>query len=202
MGVHGAQPGASFWQAHGSPFQWIALDLPSISLRPFPLVLPLHPHYILRVPAHWAPCCILHCCYPEQTGEPLGSFTLEAAAMNRNSTVISTHVHWISLVFQSCKAEDGAHVFIAHNDPISCMQFSPFNPAHLLSVSNETLRCGDVTRAVFDEVSAPLVMLQAPWKPSGMCCCEVSVSSYPGCCLVVVLFMRKFRIPFPQGHVQ
>ncbi|KAM4660214.1 WD repeat-containing protein 76 [Amazona ochrocephala] len=53
----------------------------------------------------------------------------------------------------SCRAEEGAHVFFtAHNDQVSCMQFSPFNPAHLLSVSNETLRCGDVTRAVFDEI--------------------------------------------------
>uniref|UniRef100_A0A8B9FYZ7 WD repeat-containing protein 76 n=1 Tax=Amazona collaria TaxID=241587 RepID=A0A8B9FYZ7_9PSIT len=48
----------------------------------------------------------------------------------------------------------GAHVFFTpHNDHVNCMQFSPFNPAHLLSVSNETLRCGDVTRAVFDEVN-------------------------------------------------
>ncbi|XP_057278684.1 WD repeat-containing protein 76 [Pezoporus wallicus] len=52
----------------------------------------------------------------------------------------------------SCRAEEGARAFTAHNDPISCMQFSPFNPAHLLSVSNESLRCGDVTRAVFDEI--------------------------------------------------
>ncbi|NXD65392.1 WDR76 protein, partial [Eolophus roseicapillus] len=52
----------------------------------------------------------------------------------------------------SCGAEERAQVFMAHNNPISCMQFSPFNPAHLLSLSNETLRCGDVTRAVFDEI--------------------------------------------------
>ncbi|NXH78272.1 WDR76 protein, partial [Hydrobates tethys] len=52
----------------------------------------------------------------------------------------------------NCKAEEGAHVFIPHSDPVSCMHFSPFNPAHLLSLSNDTLRCGDVTRAVFDEI--------------------------------------------------
>lgn len=52
----------------------------------------------------------------------------------------------------SCGAEEGAHAFMAHNHPVSCMHFSPFNPAHLLSLSNETLRCGDVTRAVFDEI--------------------------------------------------
>ncbi|XP_009468473.1 PREDICTED: WD repeat-containing protein 76 [Nipponia nippon] len=49
-------------------------------------------------------------------------------------------------------SEEGAHAFTPHNYPVSCMHFSPFNPAHLLSLSNDTLRCGDVTRAVFDEV--------------------------------------------------
>uniref|UniRef100_A0A8C4P6R9 WD repeat-containing protein 76 n=1 Tax=Dromaius novaehollandiae TaxID=8790 RepID=A0A8C4P6R9_DRONO len=48
--------------------------------------------------------------------------------------------------------EEGAHVFIPHNYPVSCMYFSPFNPAHLLSLSYDSLRCGDVTRAVFDEI--------------------------------------------------
>ncbi|XP_069722731.1 WD repeat-containing protein 76 [Phaenicophaeus curvirostris] len=51
-----------------------------------------------------------------------------------------------------CKSEEGTHVFVPHNFLVSCMHFSPFNPAHLLSLSNDTLRCGDVTRAVFDEV--------------------------------------------------
>uniref|UniRef100_A0A8C8A696 WD repeat-containing protein 76 n=1 Tax=Otus sunia TaxID=257818 RepID=A0A8C8A696_9STRI len=49
-------------------------------------------------------------------------------------------------------SEEGAHVFVPHSDLVSCMHFSPFNPAHLLSLSNDTLRCGDVTRAVFDEI--------------------------------------------------
>ncbi|NXT95483.1 WDR76 protein, partial [Anhinga rufa] len=49
-------------------------------------------------------------------------------------------------------SEEGAHVFIPHNYLVSCMHFSPFNPAHLLSLSSDTLRCGDVTRAVFDEI--------------------------------------------------
>ncbi|XP_030136872.4 WD repeat-containing protein 76 [Taeniopygia guttata] len=48
--------------------------------------------------------------------------------------------------------EEGAHIFIPHNFHVSCMHFSPCNPAHLLSLSNDTLRCGDVTRAVFDEI--------------------------------------------------
>ncbi|XP_053221691.1 WD repeat-containing protein 76 isoform X2 [Podarcis raffonei] len=49
--------------------------------------------------------------------------------------------------------EDGVHTFVPHSQPVSCMYFSLSNPAHLLSVSHDgTLRRGDVTRAVFDEV--------------------------------------------------
>ncbi|NXM76837.1 WDR76 protein, partial [Serilophus lunatus] len=52
----------------------------------------------------------------------------------------------------SCGSEEGAHIFVPHNLPVCCMHFSPCNPAHLLSLSHESLRCGDVTRAVFDEI--------------------------------------------------
>ncbi|XP_032556466.1 WD repeat-containing protein 76 [Chiroxiphia lanceolata] len=52
----------------------------------------------------------------------------------------------------SCRSEEGAHIFTPHNLQISCMHFSPCNPAHLLSLSSDSLRCGDVTRAVFDEI--------------------------------------------------
>ncbi|NXL62855.1 WDR76 protein, partial [Chordeiles acutipennis] len=52
----------------------------------------------------------------------------------------------------NCKSEEGAQVFVPHSSTVSCMHFSPCNPAHLLSLSNESLRCGDVTRAVFDEI--------------------------------------------------
>ncbi|NWV10934.1 WDR76 protein, partial [Ptilonorhynchus violaceus] len=52
----------------------------------------------------------------------------------------------------SCRSEEGAHIFIPHNFQVNCMHFSPCNPAHLLSLSGDTLRCGDVTRAVFDEI--------------------------------------------------
>uniref|UniRef100_A0A8B9E7K1 WD repeat-containing protein 76 n=1 Tax=Anser cygnoides TaxID=8845 RepID=A0A8B9E7K1_ANSCY len=48
--------------------------------------------------------------------------------------------------------EEGAHVFIPHNYSVNCMHFSPSNPAHLLSLSHDVLRCGDVTRAIFDEI--------------------------------------------------
>ncbi|NXU11130.1 WDR76 protein, partial [Pardalotus punctatus] len=52
----------------------------------------------------------------------------------------------------SCRSEEGAHMFVPHNFSVNCMHFSPCNPAHLLSLSDDTLRCGDVTRAVFDEI--------------------------------------------------
>lgn len=52
----------------------------------------------------------------------------------------------------SCGTEEGSHRFIPHSFQVNCMHFSPFNPAHLLSLSNDTLRCGDVTRGLFDEI--------------------------------------------------
>ncbi|KFU93528.1 WD repeat-containing protein 76, partial [Chaetura pelagica] len=52
----------------------------------------------------------------------------------------------------SCVSAEGAHTFVPHNHSVSCMHFSPSNPAHLLSLSHDVLRCGDVTRAVFDEI--------------------------------------------------
>ncbi|NXX20987.1 WDR76 protein, partial [Podargus strigoides] len=61
----------------------------------------------------------------------------------------------------TCQSEEGAGVFIPHNHPVSCMHFSPASPAHLLSLSSETLRCGDVTRAVFDEICRSEVSLSS-----------------------------------------
>ncbi|XP_014808175.1 PREDICTED: WD repeat-containing protein 76 [Calidris pugnax] len=52
----------------------------------------------------------------------------------------------------SCTSDEGAHVFVPHSSSVTCMKFSPCNPAHLLSLSTESLRCGDVSRAVFDEI--------------------------------------------------
>ncbi|KAL0603155.1 WD repeat-containing protein 76, partial [Plecturocebus cupreus] len=49
--------------------------------------------------------------------------------------------------------EDGIYVFHPHSQPVSCLYFSPANPAHILSLSYDgTLRCGDFFRAVFEEV--------------------------------------------------
>ncbi|XP_049562600.1 WD repeat-containing protein 76 isoform X1 [Orcinus orca] len=49
--------------------------------------------------------------------------------------------------------EDGVYIFQPHSQPVSCLYFSPANPAHLLSLSYDgTLRCGDFSRAVFEEV--------------------------------------------------
>lgn len=72
-----------------------------------------------------------------------------------------------SVILQSCRSEEGAHIFVPHSFQVNCMHFSPCNPAHLLSLSNDTLRCGDVTRAVFDEV-------RHCWEGS-VCLCRVII---------------------------
>ncbi|XP_019500396.1 PREDICTED: WD repeat-containing protein 76 [Hipposideros armiger] len=49
--------------------------------------------------------------------------------------------------------EDGVYVFQPHRGAVGCLYFSPANPAHILSLSYDgTLRCGDFSRAVFEEV--------------------------------------------------
>ncbi|KAM8972335.1 WD repeat-containing protein 76 [Pelodytes ibericus] len=49
--------------------------------------------------------------------------------------------------------DDGVYVFNPHSRPVSCMFFSPSNSLHLFSLSYDgTVRCGDVSRSVFDEV--------------------------------------------------
>ncbi|XP_004609850.2 WD repeat-containing protein 76 [Sorex araneus] len=49
--------------------------------------------------------------------------------------------------------KDGVYVFQPHSQKVNSIYFSPANPAHLLSLSYDgTLRCGDFSRAVFEEV--------------------------------------------------
>ncbi|KAL1787145.1 WD repeat-containing protein 76 isoform X1 [Sigmodon hispidus] len=49
--------------------------------------------------------------------------------------------------------EDEIYMFYPHSQPVSCLYFSPSNPAHLLSLSYDgTLRCGDFSSAIFEEV--------------------------------------------------
>nr|ACO89009.1 WD repeat domain 76 (predicted) [Dasypus novemcinctus] len=49
--------------------------------------------------------------------------------------------------------EDGVYIFYPHSEPVSCLYFSPTNPANILSLSYDgTLRCGDFSRAIFEEV--------------------------------------------------
>ncbi|CAK6432293.1 unnamed protein product [Pipistrellus nathusii] len=49
--------------------------------------------------------------------------------------------------------EEGVYVFQPHSQPVGCLYFSPANPAHILSLSYDgTLRCGDFSKAVFEEV--------------------------------------------------
>ncbi|NXO04837.1 WDR76 protein, partial [Rhinopomastus cyanomelas] len=51
-----------------------------------------------------------------------------------------------------CGSAEAARTYTVHNHVVSCLHFSPCNPAHLLSLGSDGLRCGDVTRAVFDQV--------------------------------------------------
>ncbi|XP_028926319.1 WD repeat-containing protein 76 isoform X2 [Ornithorhynchus anatinus] len=47
----------------------------------------------------------------------------------------------------------GVYTFAPHIQAVSCLYFSPANPAHLLSLSYDgTVRCADFSRAVFEEV--------------------------------------------------
>ncbi|KAM4675404.1 WD repeat-containing protein 76 [Discoglossus pictus] len=49
--------------------------------------------------------------------------------------------------------DDGVFMFWPHSRPVCCMQFSPSNSAQLFSLSYDgTVRCGDVSCSVFDEV--------------------------------------------------
>nr|XP_056721740.1 WD repeat-containing protein 76 [Euleptes europaea] len=52
-----------------------------------------------------------------------------------------------------CSLGEGVCAFLPHSRPVSCLHFSPVNPAHLLSLSFDgTMRCGDIARTIFDEV--------------------------------------------------
>nr|XP_042132995.1 WD repeat-containing protein 76 [Peromyscus maniculatus bairdii] len=56
---------------------------------------------------------------------------------------------------QQC--EDQIYVFYPHSQPVSCLYFSPTNPAHLLSLSYDgTLRCGDFSSGIFEEAQSEL----------------------------------------------
>ncbi|XP_053572132.1 WD repeat-containing protein 76 [Bombina bombina] len=50
-------------------------------------------------------------------------------------------------------SDDGVCLFMPHSRPVSCMSFSAVNAAQLFSLSYDgTVRCGDVSHGVFDEV--------------------------------------------------
>ncbi|KGL72904.1 WD repeat-containing protein 76, partial [Tinamus guttatus] len=105
----------------------------------------------------------------ERYAASLGSMTLHAGDVSKvvKARVCSMAIHpaesavlvaagdklgHVGLWNVDCETEQATHVFIPHNYPVSCMHFSPANPAHLVSLSYDSLRCGDVTRAVFDEI--------------------------------------------------
>uniref|UniRef100_A0A8C6Y282 WD repeat-containing protein 76 n=1 Tax=Naja naja TaxID=35670 RepID=A0A8C6Y282_NAJNA len=74
---------------------------------------------------------------------------------SESRTLVAAGDKWgqIGLWDLDSSLENGAYVFIPHSQAVSCLHFSPVNPAHLLSLSHDgTLRCGDVTRRVFEEI--------------------------------------------------
>ncbi|KAJ7311137.1 hypothetical protein JRQ81_006740 [Phrynocephalus forsythii] len=74
---------------------------------------------------------------------------------SESRTLVAAGDKWgqIGLWNLDSRLEEGVYSFVIHSGPVSCIHFSSFNPAHLFSLSHDgTLRCGDVTRAVFDEV--------------------------------------------------
>nr|XP_008118629.2 PREDICTED: WD repeat-containing protein 76 [Anolis carolinensis] len=74
---------------------------------------------------------------------------------SESKTLVAAGDKWgqIGLWDLECGSEDGIHTFVTHSRPVSCIGFSPSNPAQLFSLSHDgTIRCGDVTRATFEEV--------------------------------------------------
>ncbi|KAM6426371.1 WD repeat-containing protein 76 isoform 2-T2 [Liasis olivaceus] len=74
---------------------------------------------------------------------------------SESRTLVAAGDKWgqIGLWDLDCSLENGKYIFIPHSQPVSCLHFSPANPAHLLSLSYDgTLRCGDVTRRIFEEI--------------------------------------------------
>ncbi|ETE69439.1 WD repeat-containing protein 76 [Ophiophagus hannah] len=74
---------------------------------------------------------------------------------SESRTLVAAGDKWgqIGLWDLDSSLENGAYVFIPHSQAVSCLHFSPINPAHLLSLSHDgTLRSGDVTRRVFEEI--------------------------------------------------
>ncbi|XP_074822772.1 WD repeat-containing protein 76 isoform X2 [Natator depressus] len=84
---------------------------------------------------------------------PPGPLPMVPTNQNKSSELTDGFLDTWTKISQNSKSEDGVYVFIPHSQPVSCMYFSPFNPVHLLSLSHDgTVRCGDVTRAIFEEV--------------------------------------------------
>ncbi|XP_068131074.1 WD repeat-containing protein 76 isoform X2 [Hyperolius riggenbachi] len=73
-----------------------------------------------------------------------------------NKTLVAAGDKWgnVGLWDLNDKSSDnGVYVFDLHSRPVGSLSFSPSHSEHLLSLSYDgTVRCGDVTRAVFDEI--------------------------------------------------
>ncbi|XP_070618501.1 WD repeat-containing protein 76 isoform X2 [Erythrolamprus reginae] len=74
---------------------------------------------------------------------------------SESRTLVAAGDKWgqIGLWDLDSSLENGAYAFIPHSLAVSCLHFSPVNPAHLLSLSHDgTLRSGDVTQRIFEEI--------------------------------------------------
>ncbi|KAF3830472.1 hypothetical protein GH733_004291 [Mirounga leonina] len=87
-----------------------------------------------------------------------GNSAFSVGEVITSQTKLSTpNPYWIRILTMKLHThqskEDGVYVFQPHSQPVSCLYFSPANPAHILSLSYDgTLRCGDFSRAIFEEV--------------------------------------------------
>ncbi|XP_015413002.1 PREDICTED: WD repeat-containing protein 76 [Myotis davidii] len=80
--------------------------------------------------------------------------------------------------------EDGVYVFQPHSQPVSCLYFSPANPAHILSLSYDgTLRCGDFSKAVFEEVNVNVFTY----------CLSTVLEAYYMCCGNTKTYSSRYR---------
>ncbi|XP_058011726.1 WD repeat-containing protein 76 isoform X2 [Ahaetulla prasina] len=96
-------------------------------------------------------------------------------------------------------SENGAYVFIPHSQAVSCLHFSPVNPAHLLSLSHDgTLRSGDVTRRIFEEIYRNETHSLSSFDFLASDASTLVVGMWDG---KVAIVDRRTPIPFPEISV-
>lgn len=99
--------------------------------------------------------------------------------------------------------DDGVLLYQPHSGGVACMAFSCAHPTHLLSCSFDgSLRCMDVEKAVFDDVSALcpcfefiFVLLLHAFSPHSNCSASAAdISLFPCCRRCMSLAMPSKRL--------